>query len=239
MNRFVCAIESIDYLNHDTRRVILSLPDGSARLTFKAGQYLNVVLAEKLCPFSIASPPELKGKVELHIKPTPGSDDSVEIEKLLDEATTLEIELPIGDCYVEQAPKGILILMAASTGITQMKSIIEHLAEDVISEPTYLYWGVIADSDLYLAQLCREWEKVNQNFHFIPVVSEPNTSPDWQGRTGLVPDAVLEDFTNLEEVSVIVGGSPGMVYATLDRFVERGMPEKNMSSDVFSYAPRN
>ncbi|MDB2450663.1 CDP-6-deoxy-delta-3,4-glucoseen reductase, partial [Pseudomonadales bacterium] len=97
----------------------------------------------------------------------------------------------------------------------------------------------IADSDLYLAQLCREWEKVNQNFHFIPVVSEPNTSPDWQGRTGLVPDAVLEDFSNLEEVSVIVGGSPGMVYATLDRFVERGMPEKNMSSDVFSYAPRS
>ena len=129
--------------------------------------------------------------------------------------------------------------MAASTGITQMKSIIEHLAADVISEPTYLYWGVIADSDLYLAQLCREWEQVNKNFHFIPVVSEPNTSPDWQGRTGLVPDAVLEDFTNLEEVSVIVGGSPGMVYATLDRFVERGMPEKNMSSDVFSYAPRN
>ena len=138
MNRLVCAIESIDYLNHDTRRVILSFPDGSAGLTFKAGQYLNVVLAEKLCPFSIASPPELKGKVELHIKPTPGSDDSVEIEKLLDEATTLEIELPIGDCYVEQAPKGTLILMAASTGITQMKSIIEHLAEDVISEPTYL-----------------------------------------------------------------------------------------------------
>ena len=239
MNRFVCAIESIDYLNHDTRRVILSLPDGSARLGFKAGQYLNVVLAEKRCPFSIASPPELKGKVELHIKPTPGSDDSIEIEKLLDEATTLEIELPIGDCYVEQAPKGILILMAASTGITQMKSIIEHLAADVISEPTYLYWGVIADSDLYLAQLCREWEQVNKNFHFIPVVSEPNTSPDWQGRTGLVPDAVLEDFSNLEEVSVIVGGSPGMVYATLDRFVERGMPEKNMSSDVFSYAPRS
>ncbi|MBT3709103.1 MAG: NAD(P)H-flavin reductase [Gammaproteobacteria bacterium] len=190
MNRFVCAIESIDYLNHDTRRVILSLPDGSARLGFKAGQYLNVVLAEKRCPFSIASPPELKGKVELHIKPTPGSDDSIEIEKLLDEATTLEIELPIGDCYVEQAPKGTLILMAASTGITQMKSIIEHLAADVISEPTYLYWGVIADSDLYLAQLCREWEQVNKNFHFIPVVSEPNTSPDWQGRTGLVPDAV-------------------------------------------------
>ena len=93
---------------------MLSLPDENSRLEFKAGQYLNVILSEKRCPFSIASPPELKGKVELHIKPTPSSDDSVEIEKLLDKATTLEIELPIGDCYVERAPKGPLILMAAS-----------------------------------------------------------------------------------------------------------------------------
>jgi hypothetical protein len=29
-----------------------------------------------------------------------------------------------------------------------------------------------------------------------------------------------------------------MVYATLDMFVEQGMPEENMSSDIFSYAPR-
>ncbi len=239
MNRFNSAIESVDYLNHDTRRVILSIPDVDSGPAFKAGQYLNVVLSEKRCPFSIASPPDLKGKVELHIKPTPDSDDSVEIEKLLDDATSLEIELPIGDCYVEQAPESTLILMAASTGITQMKSIIEHLAADAISYPTYLYWGVVNDSDLYLAELCKDWEQTNDNFHFIPVVSEPDTSPDWQGRTGLVPDAVLEDFTDLEDVSVIVGGSPGMVYATLDRFVERGMPEKNMSSDVFSYAPRS
>ncbi len=237
MSRLICAIESVEYFNHDTRQVFLTLPEGS-EVEFKAGQYLNVVLAEKLCPFSIASPPDLKGKVELHIKPTPDSDDSVQIEKLLDDGKSLEIELPKGDCFVEQAPDGTLILMAASTGITQMKSIIEHLAANTISQPTYLYWGVIAEADLYLADLCHQWEQAHENFHFVPVVSEPDTSPNWRGRTGLVPDAVLEDFTDLEDISVIVGGSPGMVYATLDRFVEKGMPEQNMSSDVFSYAPR-
>ena len=238
MKRIVCAIESVEYFNHDTRRVLLTVPEHPDS-EFKAGQYLNVVLPDKLCPFSIASPPDLKGKIELHIKPTPDSEDSVQIERLLDEAKSLEIELPKGDCFVEQAPDRTLILMAASTGITQMKSIIEHLAVAGIAYPTYLYWGVISDADLYLADLCKTWEQTFDNFHFIPVVSEPDTSPNWQGRTGLVPDAVLEDFNNLEDISVIVGGSPGMVYATLDRFIEQGMPESNMTSDVFSYAPRS
>jgi CDP-4-dehydro-6-deoxyglucose reductase len=237
LKRYVCAIESIEYFNHDTRRVLLTLPV-DANVDFKAGQYLNVVLPDKLCPFSIASPPSLKGKIELHIKPTPDSEDSVQIEQLLDNAKSLEIELPQGDCFVETAPHRTLILMAASTGITQMKSIIEHLAVNKLSHPIYLYWGVIADEDLYLSELCNTWEATDEHFHFIPVVSEPSTSPDWQGRTGLVPDAVLEDFSDLEDVSVIVGGSPGMVYATLDRFVASGMPAKNMASDVFSYAPR-
>jgi len=238
LKRFVCEIESVDYFNHDTRRVFLTLPQ-DANAEFKAGQYLNVVLPDKLCPFSIASAPELKGKIELHIKPTADSDDSVQIEQLLNDASHLEIELPRGDCFIETAPEGTLILMAASTGITQMKSIIEHLAANTISHPIYLYWGVIAEKDLYLSSLCAEWEQIHKNFHFIPVVSEPETSPDWHGRTGLVPDAVLEDFDDLTDVSVVVGGSPGMVYATLDRFVEHGMPQENMSSDVFSYAPRN
>ena len=216
---------------------MLVLPENS-EIKFSAGQYLNVVLPDKLCPFSIASPPELKGKIELHIKPTPDSDDSVQIEQLLDEAVSLEIEVPKGDCFLDSPPDGTLILMAASTGITQMKSIIEHLLVSNFSNPTYLYWGVVQDKDLYLSDLCTSWEKKNENFHFIPVVSEPETSRDWKGRTGLVPDAVLADFPNLIDVSVIVGGSPGMVYASLDRFVAKGMPEENMFSDVFSYAPR-
>ena len=45
----------------------------------------------------------------------------------------------------------------------------------------------------------------------------------------------LDDLTN---ISVYVSGSVGMVYATLDSFMDRGMPEENMFSDVFSFAPR-
>ncbi|MBD3646974.1 MAG: NAD(P)H-flavin reductase [Pseudomonadales bacterium] len=239
MNRIVCPVLSIDYYNEDTRTVLLEIPEGEP-VPFKAGQYLEIVLPSgKKCPFSIASPPDLRGAVELHVRPTPNSKDSLEIEALLDEGTPVEIEIPKGDCFVERAPDTTLILMAASTGITQMKSIVEHiLPARKLEHPVHLYWGVLKDSDLYLDSLCQGWAREEDNFHYIPVVSEPNRSPNWQGRTGLVGDAVLQDFDDLSRVKVIVSGGPAMVSATLDAFVYRGMPDENMASDIFSYAPR-
>lgn len=230
-----CPIQSVRYLNHDTRQVLL---DAGSELSFKAGQYLEVVHGDKRFPFSIASAPAQLPIVELHVRPTPNSADSDEFEALLDAATELVIDAPKGACYLEAAPDMPLVMLAAATGVTQMKSIIEHLLPGGLSQPTYLYWGVLSDQDLYMAELCGEWQQQDANFHFIPVVSEPATSPDWQGRTGLVGAAALEDFDDLSRIQVITGGSPGMVYGTLDMFIAKGFPEANMQSDVFDYAPR-
>jgi len=178
------------------------------------------------------------GVLELHIRPTPDSEDSVQIEKLLDEADHLEVFLPKGDCFLTSAPAGPLALVAASTGVTQMKSIIEFLMRETLAHPVYLFWGVLTADDLYLAEQCRRWEAEDSNFHFIPVVSEPDKSPEWQGKTGLVGEVALTELGDVSKYTVFVSGGPGMVYATLDAFVAKGMPEENMHSDIFSYAPR-
>ncbi|MCB1691745.1 MAG: CDP-6-deoxy-delta-3,4-glucoseen reductase [Pseudomonadales bacterium] len=237
MKQLTCNIHSIEHLSGDTRKVLLEIPAGEDA-SFRAGQYLEIVLPSKKCPFSIASRPGLDGLVELHVRPTPDSNDSVQIEALLDDGAPLVIEMPKGDCFLEKAPDNPLILIAASTGITQMKSIVEHLFETGFSHPIYLYWGVLKDTDLYLSALCESWEKQHANFHYIPVVSEPALSPAWKGRTGLVGMIALEDFDDLSNVTVFVSGGPAMVYATLDAFIAKGMPESAMRSDIFSYAPR-
>ena len=237
MKRLSCKIRSIDRYNANTRRVILEIPVGET-ISFKAGQYLDIILSGKHCPFSIASSPDIKDTIELHIRPTPGSDDSVAIEKLLDLAASVEIEIPKGDCFVDAPVGKNLILIGASTGITQMKSIIEFLLPRKPEQPIWLYWGVLSAADLYLTQLCLSWEREFKHFTFVPVVSEPDQSPEWSGRTGLLPDAVVQDFSRLDDTIVYVSGSPGMVYATYDRFIQHGMSADDMFSDVFSYAPR-
>ena len=236
-NSVTCSINSIEYYNRDTRRILLDVPPGND-IRFRAGQYLQMVLPHKKCPFSIASSPHLKNQIELHIRPTPDSEDSTVIEELLNNAREIEIEAPLGDCFLTTPPDNTLILIAASTGITQMKSIIEYLEPDGFKHPVHLYWGVVCDQDLYLASLCKSWESKHRNFRFVPVVSEPDTSPDWTGRTGLVGVEALKDFEDVSDVTVYVSGGPGMVYATLDAFVECGMPQADMHSDIFSFAPR-
>jgi CDP-4-dehydro-6-deoxyglucose reductase len=95
---------------------------------------------------------------------------------------------------------------------------------------------------LYLKGLFEEAENTSENFNFVPVVSEPSFSPSWQGETGLVGDVALKklmtDRIDLEKLTVFVSGGPGMVYATLDMFTERGLPKENMHSDMFYLAPR-
>ncbi|MAV26280.1 MAG: NAD(P)H-flavin reductase [Gammaproteobacteria bacterium] len=231
-----CSVRSIEYFNHDTRKIVLDVPS-RADVSFNAGQYLELHLPEKKCPFSIASSPHQQDLIELHIRPTPGSEDSVQIEAMLDNASELTVTIPRGDCFLTKVPQRPLILIAASTGVTQMKSILEFVLHQGIQHPVALYWGVVADSDLYMNDLCESWA-VHDLVTYVPVVSDPDTSPSWTGRTGLVGEAALTDFRDLSDISVVVGGGPAMVYATLDRFVEQGMAEANMQSDIFSYAPR-
>ena len=238
MARFVCRPVSLDVLNEDTRRLRLALPDGEV-CHFKAGQYLEIFLpGGKACPFSIANPPSDSGIVELHIRPTPDSSDSVEIEALISSAIEIEIEIPKGECFINEVPERELLLIAASTGITQMKSIVEFLLTRGLGHRVHLYWGVLRSTDLYLSEQCQGWERQNPLFRYVPVVSEPEKDPAWQGRTGLVGEVALQDFERLDQIQVVVSGSPAMVYTTLDAFVTKGMPAGNMQSDVFSYAPR-
>ena len=119
-----------------------------------------------------------------------------------------------------------------------MKSILVYLKHIGHVGDIFLYWGVLSDSDLYLDELCKTWESENKNFKYIPVVSEPETSPNWKGRTGLVSDAVLQDFKNLQDLLLYVSGGPDMVYATRESFMPHGLITKNMLSDMFSYSPR-
>jgi len=238
MKRFSCAIDSITPLNRYTNQVCISLPDG-ANVQFKAGQYLDIILPSgKKCPFSIASSPSSSKVIELHIRPSPDSPDSDQIEAIIHSGAPVEIELPKGECFLETAPLNPLVLMAASTGVTQMKSILEHLLQKDLLYPVYLYWGALIMDDLYLDEFFHSWTRQYPLLHYVPVVSEPENSPAWRGRTGLLPEAVLHDFPDLDDKTFYVSGSPGMVYATLDSFMSKGMPRQNMYSDMFSLLPR-
>jgi len=100
-----------------------------------------------------------------------------------------------------------------------------------------LYWGARAKRDLYQPDLPGKWQQQGRNFTFIPVLSDPAPEDHWPGRTGLVHQAVLDDFADLSGYQVYACGGPAMVDAARKSFVEmRGLPPEEFFADSFTYA---
>jgi CDP-4-dehydro-6-deoxyglucose reductase len=99
-----------------------------------------------------------------------------------------------------------------------------------------LYWGARSLEDLYTPMLPKAWAEMNPNFKFVPVLSEPLASDGWAGRTGLVHQAVLDDFADLSAYQVYCCGAPVMVDTALASFKVQGLPSDEFFSDAFTYA---
>ena len=243
VKKLLCDITANEKLNHDVYRIRLRMPaTASMSAEYFAGQYLDMYLPDgQKASFSIGSAPDAGRDLELHIRHVPDSELSTAILDHLLNEKTVEIELPKGDCYLQAHSIDAdtrLIMAAASTGFAQIKSVVEHLLANQFSNQIHIYWGARVEEDMYLEKLPEQWAAEHPNVHFEPVVSEPEKSPGWNGRTGLLPEAILEDFSDFDDVEIFTSGSPAMVYALLDACEARGFKEENMHSDVFAYAPR-
>jgi CDP-4-dehydro-6-deoxyglucose reductase len=233
-----CLVTCCTPLNDSVYSIILQPSDGQT-LKFKAGQYLNIERSDgTLCPFSIASEPGTR-TLELHI------DRHASTEAIIQQALTkktLAVELPLGECHLPTPlnlkPLTPIILIAASTGYSQMQSILLTILQSGLNNPVHLYWGAKQMKGFYMLEQLNAWQKQYQNFHFTPVLSEASPECQWQDREGLLHQVVVEDFDNLNDAEVFISGSPNMVYSTLDMLVDHGLPKHQAHSDTFSYAPR-
>jgi CDP-4-dehydro-6-deoxyglucose reductase len=81
------------------------------------------------------------------------------------------------------------------------------------------------------------WQQEHSNFTFIPVLSDPLPGDAWKGRTGLVHQAVLDDFASLAGYQVYACGAPAMTDVARETFVgTRGLPEDEFYCDAFTYS---
>jgi len=236
VSRHRCEIVEVERLGV-TRRVILR-PESPAVFDFLAGQYAQIELSGgRWCPFSIANPPHQIDHLELHIRISADSADSLEIERLIERRGPVVVELPFGDCVLDAPPDRATLFIAAGTGFAQMKSLIEQCFHWRCSMPLHLYWGAYHPHDLYLELLPRAWQKRHPLFRYQSVLFGPD--PDWRGYRGLLHELIAEDFSSLEGMTVFLSGSPAMVYGTLDALLPLGLQPDQCRADAFSYAPRD
>lgn len=235
VRKLPCRVESIERPNHDVIILKLKLP-ANEKFEFLAGQYIDFLLKDgKRRSFSLANAPHDRDFLELHIRHYPGGNFSDFVFNELKERAILRFEGPLGTFFLREDSDKPIILMAGATGFAPIKGIIESARHKGMIRPMVLYWGVRTKADLYYAALASSWQTTDGLFTFIPVLSEPRAEDQWAGRTGLVHQAILDDFQDLSGYQVYACGAPRMVESGFKAFTEtRGLPEEEFYSDPFT-----
>jgi CDP-4-dehydro-6-deoxyglucose reductase len=230
-----CRAVRVERLAEDVVRLSLKLPD-TERLQFLAGQYIEFLLADgRRRPFSLASPPHDDRLLELHIRHVPGGSFTDYVFSELKEKALFRVHGPLGTFFLREDSSRPVIFLAGGTGFAPVKAMVEHALHRGGTRPMHVYWGARSKAGLYLHALASGWAEAHANVHYVPVLSEPELTDAWTGRTGLVHEAVLADFPDLSAHEVYASGSPAMVYAARDAFIARGLPEDQIFSDAFEF----
>ncbi len=229
-------VQSMEKLSHDVMAMFLKLPSNE-RMQFLAGQYIEFLMKDgQRRAFSLANAPHNDDFLELHLRLVPGGKFTEYVFNEMQEKTILRIEGPFGTFYLREDSQKPIIFVAGGTGFAPIKGIVEHILHTGIQRDMVLYWGARSLEDLYMSSLPKNWTEMNPKFKFVPVLSEPLESDGWTGRTGLVHQAVLDDFADLSAYQVYCCGAPGMVDTALESFKAQGLPSDEFFSDAFTYS---
>ncbi len=233
IQRLPSRVDQIDHLGHDVMRLFLKLPAGK-QLNYIAGQYIDIILSDgRHRTYSIAGAPRDDGMIELHIRNVEGGRFSDFVFHHLEQKTILRIEGPMGAFYLRQDSTRPMLLVAGGTGLAPIKAIIEAAQQAGDRREIILYWGVRSQRDLYFQKTVEQWAE-QEHLRYIPVLSEPDD--DWQGRSGYVHEAVLQDITDIAQYDVYAAGPPIMVSSARSSFLAAGLPEKQIFHDAFEWA---
>ncbi len=228
-------VTSKEFLSPNVAKLKLILPK-TQRMQFLAGQYIEILLpGGKRRAFSIASPPHDASELELHIRHIDGGDFTSWVFNELDVKGILRIEGPLGTFFIRHDSQRPMIMMGGGTGFAPLKSMIEYLLMKKSKRPIHLYWGAQNLAELYCLELPSSWEKEFPHIRFTPVLSNPIAADNWQGRTGFVHTAVVEDYPDLSGHEVYMSGPPIMIDTARHAFPEQGLAEDRLFYDSFEF----
>jgi CDP-4-dehydro-6-deoxyglucose reductase len=233
-----CRIQKMQKLSSDVMVLQLKLP-ANERLQFLAGQYIDILLKDqKPRSFSLANAPHNDEFLELHIRNIAGGTFTQQVFETMKERDILRFKGPLGTFFLREDTDKPIIFVASGTGFAPIKAIIEHALFIGIKRPMHFYWGARKLEDLYMLDKARLWE--GSGIRFTPVLSDALPEDNWQGRSGLVHQAVMEDYADLSGYEVYACGAPVVVEAAhRDYTRQRGLPDEAFYSDAFTFAPKN
>jgi CDP-4-dehydro-6-deoxyglucose reductase len=228
-------VAKIDRVADDVIVLSLQLP-ANERLQYRAGQFIEFILKDgRRRSYSMANAPHLDEHLTLHIRHLPGGVFTDHVFNTMKERDILRFEGPLGTFFLREDSSKPIVMLASGTGFAPIKAMVEQAQHNKMTRPITLYWGGRRPRDLYMDALCREWAETLPNFRYVPVVSDAKPEDNWQGRTGFVHRAVMDDLPDLSGYQVYACGAPAMVDAAQNDFTAQcKLPADEFYADAFT-----
>lgn len=228
-------VTSLQKVTHDVMVLRLQMPANDV-FAFHAGQYIEFLLQGGLRrSYSMANAPHLIGQgLELHIRHMPGGKFTDHVFGAMKERDILRIEGPYGSFYLREDSTKPIVLLASGTGFAPIKAIIEHLQFKGSTRAATLYWGGRRPADLYMMEWVQTKLAEMPNLRFVPVISNALIEDNWQGRTGFVHRAVLQDLPDLSGHQVYACGAPIVVDSARTDYLAASLPADEFYADAFT-----
>lgn len=227
-----CRVHKMERVAPDVMLLELA-HEGKERISFFAGQYVVVQLQDGTKrSYSVANAPHKSEHMQLHIRLVQGGKFTGYVFNGMKEGDELQVEGPYGNFYLREESNKPIIFMSGGCGFGAVKGMVEYAFNIGSRRSMVLYWGAKTPGDLY-SDLPEKWQQKHENFRFIPVLSEPKPEHNWHGKTGMVTEAILQDYQELSGYQVYACGSPEMVEAGRAAFIAKGLPEDQYFSDAF------
>ena len=228
-------VSSLARKTEDVVLLQLQLPANDS-FVYRAGQYVEFILRDGARrSYSMANAPSHGPGVELHIRHMPGGRFTDLVFGSMKEKDILRIEGPMGSFFLREESSKPMVFVASGTGFAPLKALLEHMQHCGITRPVTLYWGGRRPADLYMDDWVHAQCVTMPHMRYVPVVSDALPEDGWQGRTGFVHLAVLQDFPDLSGHQVYACGAPIVVdSAKRDFCAQASLPVEEFFADAFT-----
>jgi propane monooxygenase reductase subunit len=174
------------------------------------------------------------GRLEFVIKVYPDGLFSHFLDSQLAVGDRLNLSGPYGMFTLREGHDSDLVFVGGGAGMAPILALLRSMAERGITRKATYYYGARRKRDLCFTGELRELEEKLENFRYVPALSEPHESDDWDGEVGLITDVVKKHESGLKGAHAYVCGPPPMVEAAMPLLTQLGVPEKHVYYDKFT-----
>lgn len=241
VQQLVTQVHKTEFPVDDIAVITLRTPR-SQTLRFLAGQHITLNIdGLKLRNKSISSCPCNGMYLQFHQRKIDDDEFSQYIFSRLKQREKIAIEGPYGGFVLDEESQRPSLFIAYDTGFSPIKSVIEHAISLDITQPVRLYWITRKVSGHYMANYCRSWESVLDDFAYIPLACDPGSHKGIEAEfEELDPDEramvqtakrVIDDYPDLSGHDVYVNGPLAVLEAMRTLLINHHLPEDRLFID--------